>query len=154
MKSKKTKTPSSRLKKAVPIKAAKSSPISPIKNLEPFKHALKEIRRRIAGGLEQLEGESLKKSQRDATGDLSGYALHMADVATDNFDMEFSISLATNEQNALNLVDEALERIGDGTFGICQSCSKPITQKRLIAMPYARLCISCQEHEEKHPRLG
>ena len=119
-----------------------------------FKTALQEMRRRIAGGLEHIEHEALKKSQRDAAGDLSGYSLHMADVATDNFDMEFNINLASNEQQYLNLIDSALRKIDEGTYGACEECEKTIPQKRLLAVPFARLCIACQELEEKKSRRG
>ena len=127
-----------------------NAPVS--RDVEPYRKVLLEIRRKIAGGLENLEEGSFKKSQRDATGDLSGYSLHMADVATDNFDMEFNISLASNEQQYLNMIDVALQKIKEGTYGACENCSKPIPQKRLMAIPHARLCIACQEEEEKNSK--
>ena len=122
------------------------------KDLERFKKILQEIRVKIARDLEHLEGDSLKTSQRDAAGDLSGYSLHMADQATDNFDREFTIGLASNEQQRLNVIDHALRKIGDGTYGICENCSKVISMKRLRAVPHAALCIKCQELEEKKRR--
>ena len=122
------------------------------KELERFKKILQEIRKKIAGDLEHLEGDSLKTNQRDASGDLSGYAFHMADMATDNFDREFTLGLASNEQQILNKIDIALRKIKEGGYGVCENCSKPITQKRLIAMPHAQLCIKCQELEEKQKR--
>ena len=122
------------------------------KDLERFKKILQEIRKKIAGDLEHLEGDTLNKTQRDASGDLSGYSFHMADMATDNFDREFILGLASNEQQSLNKIDAALRKIDEGTYGICEECSKPITQKRLMAMPHARLCIKCQELEEKKKR--
>ena len=122
------------------------------KDLERFKKMLVEKRSKIASDLQHLEGDSLKTSQRDASGDLSGYSLHMADMATDNFDREFTLGLASNEQQSLNRIDAALRRIKDGTYGACENCSKPIPQKRLIAMPHASLCIKCQELEEKQKR--
>jgi len=122
------------------------------KDLERFKNILQEKRKKIAGDLKHLEGDSLNTSQRDASGDLSGYSLHMADMATDNFDREFTLGLATNEQQSLNMIDAALRRIDDGTYGNCETCSKPISQKRLLAVPHASLCIKCQELEEKQKR--
>ena len=122
------------------------------KDLERFKKILLQIRKKIAGDLEHLEGDSLKTNQRDASGDLSGYSFHMADMATDNFDREFTLGLASNEQQILNRIDAALRRIEEGTYGICENCSKPISQKRLLAMPHAHLCIKCQELEEKQKR--
>jgi DnaK suppressor protein len=124
----------------------------PKQELEKFKAMLKEIRVRLVRGLAHLEEESLNKSQRDSTGDLSGYSLHMADVATDSFDTEFNIGLASNEQQYLNMIDAALRRIDEGTYGTCEECSKAIPTKRLMAMPHARLCIKCQEEEEKNAR--
>lgn len=122
------------------------------KELERFKKILQEVRKKIAGDLQHLEGETLNKTQRDASGDLSGYSFHMADMATDNFDREFTLGLASNEQQSLNMIDNALRKIQEGTYGVCEECSKPITQKRLLAMPHARLCIKCQEVEEKKKR--
>ena len=122
------------------------------KDLDRFKKILQEIRKKIAGDLQHLEGDTLNKSQRDAAGDLSGYSFHMADMATDNFDCEFNLGLASNEQQVLNMIDAALRKIDEGTYGDCENCSKPIPQKRLIAMPHAPLCIKCQEIEEKKKR--
>ena len=124
----------------------------PKEELDKYRKLLNEVRTKIARGLEHLEEESLNKSQRDATGDLSGYSLHMADVATDSFDLEFNIGLASTEQQVLNMIDAALRRIDEGVYGICEECSKAIPSKRLVAMPHARLCIKCQEEEEKRTR--
>lgn len=122
------------------------------KELDRFKKILQEVRKKITGDLEHLEGDTLNKSQRDAAGDLSGYAFHMADMATDNFDQEFNLGLVSNEQQILNMIDVALRKIEEGTYGECEHCSKPIPQKRLRAMPHAPLCIKCQELEEKKRR--
>lgn len=124
----------------------------PKKDLEKFKKILVETRVKIAGDLRHLEGDTLNTSQRDASGDLSGYSLHMADMATDNFDREFTLGLASNEQQQLNMIDVALRKIQEGTYGLCENCNKPIPQKRLLARPHASLCIKCQELEEKQKR--
>ena len=117
-----------------------------------FKKLLEATRKKIVGDLTHLEKDSLNTSQRDASGDLSGYSLHMADMATDNFDREFNLGLASNEQQILNQIDEALRKIEEGRFGICEICSKPIVQKRLAALPYTKFCIKCQSEEEKKKR--
>jgi DnaK suppressor protein len=122
------------------------------KDLDRFKLILLEFRKKIAGDLQHLEGDILNTTQRDASGDLSGYTFHMADMATDNFDREFNLGLASNEQQHLNLIDAALRKIDDGTYGVCENCSKVISQKRLQAVPHAPLCIKCQELEEKKRR--
>ncbi|MBI1978308.1 MAG: TraR/DksA C4-type zinc finger protein [Candidatus Omnitrophica bacterium] len=120
--------------------------------LEKLKSQLKAERARIADGINHIERDNLNRSQRDAAGDLSGYSFHMADMATDNFDREFSLDLASNEQAVLNRIDEALNKIEEGTYGICENCEKPISFKRLKAVPYAKLCIKCKEEEEKKAR--
>ena len=124
------------------------------KELDRFKKILQAVRVKFAGDLQHLEGDVLNQSQRDAAGDLSGYSFHMADMATDNFDMEFNLGLASNEQQTLNLIDAAIRKIDEGVYGICEICEKPIPQKRLMAMPHAPLCIKCQEIEEKKKRRG
>lgn len=120
--------------------------------LQKLKAQLEVERAKIAEGLNHIERDNLNRSQRDASGDLSGYSFHMADMATDNFDREFSLDIASGEQTLLNRIDEALRKIQDGSYGICENCQKPISMKRLKAVPYAMLCIKCKEDEEKKPR--
>jgi RNA polymerase-binding transcription factor DksA len=74
-------------------------------------------------------------------------------MATDNYDRELSIGLASNEQQLLNDIDVALKRIEDGTYGICEIYGLPIPKKRLLAMPYTRLSMKAQEEEEKNKRF-
>lgn len=119
------------------------------REMKKYRDLLMEKKERLGGELRRLEGETLKKSQRDLSGDLSGYSLHMADVATDNFDREFALSLFSNEQDIMYEIDEALDRIAEGVFGQCEGCEKPISEKRLTALPYARKCTTCQEKDEK-----
>ena len=121
-------------------------------SLGHFRKLLEVTRKKIVGDLSHLEKDALNLSQRDASGDLSGYSLHMADMATDNFDREFNLGLASNEQQILNQIDEALRKMEEGRFGICETCAKPISQKRLQALPYTRYCIKCQSEEEKKKR--
>ena len=117
-----------------------------------LKAQLQAERVKIVDGLSHIERDNLNRSQRDASGDLSGYSFHMADMATDNFDREFSLDLASAEQTILNRIDEALRRIDDGSYGVCENCNKSISFKRLKAVPYAKLCIKCKEDEEKNTR--
>jgi RNA polymerase-binding protein DksA len=143
-------------KNSKPVKrAAKSSKERFTRqDLEFFKKLLLDIRSKIAGDLASLERDGLKTNQKESSGDLSGYSFHMADMATDNFDREFTLGLASNEQNLLNLIDNALHKIKEGTYGICEKTGKPISKRRLLAVPYAPLCIEAQELEEKEKRRG
>ncbi len=119
------------------------------KNIEYFKRLILKRKDELIEGLKHSLDETLKKSPREASGDISGYALHMADLATDTYDREFSLGLASNERQLLYEIDEALKRIEEGSFGICEGCRLPISITRLKAIPYTRLCLKCQEAKEK-----
>ena len=116
--------------------------------LKRYKELLLKEREKIAGQLSHIEEDTLKKSQRDAAGDLSGYSYHMADMASDDYERDFSLGRATEEQKVLFVIDEALKRIEDGTYGNCLQCTKPIPKKRLKALPYTEMCIECQKAKE------
>lgn len=118
--------------------------------LEVYKKALLKTKEQITGDIRNLSEENTG-SGNDRSGDVSGHALHMADVATDMYDREFTLGLASNDRAMLYDVDEALQRIKEGSFGVCTECKKPIPATRLKAIPHARLCLKCQEkHESKN----
>ncbi|MBI5149876.1 MAG: TraR/DksA family transcriptional regulator [Candidatus Omnitrophica bacterium] len=84
--------------------------------------------------------------------DVSGHVQHMADVATDMYDREFNLGLASNEREILYKVDLALKKIKDKRYGICTECSKSITEARLKAIPYVETCLKCQEKIESQKK--
>ena len=102
---------------------------------------LLEKRREIVGNVNEIEDETLKKSRLDATGDLSSMPIHMADIGTDNYEQEFALGLMDSERKLLREIDDALQRIEEETYGICEGTSKPIPKARLKAQPWARYCI-------------
>ncbi len=118
-------------------------------DLEFFEKRLLVLRERIVTGLENIQKNFLNKSQRDATGDLSGYSFHMADVATNNFDTEFQLGMASTEQQLLNEIDMALKKIKDGAYGMCEKYGTSISKERLKVMPHARYCVKAQEEMER-----
>lgn len=109
--------------------------------LNKFRKLLLEKRIEILSAVTNIEKESLKKSRLDATGDLSNVPIHMADIGTDNFEQEFALDLMDSERKLLDEIHGALERIEDGTFGICEGTDKPIPKARLKAQPWARYCV-------------
>ncbi len=119
------------------------------KELNDFKKLLLARKEEITEGIKHISDDTLKKSPKDASGDISGYTYHMADVATDTYDREFSLGLASSEREVLYELEDALKKIDDGNFGICEECKSPIARTRLKAVPYARLCIKCKEKKEK-----
>ena len=119
------------------------------KDLLYFKKLALKRKEEIIDQINHISEDTLKKSQKDAAGDISGYTYHMADIATDTYDREFSIGLASNERKLIYEIDDAVKKIEDGTYGICEECKNLITKTRLKAIPYARLCLKCQEKTEK-----
>ncbi len=115
---------------------------------EKFKKLLLDMRTQLTGGIARHSQDALSSSQRDSSGDLSGYSLHMADIGTDTFQRDFDLGLVTREHEMLYRIDEALQMIEEGTYGKCQECGEPIKESRLRAVPFARLCVPCQEKEE------
>ncbi|HEY4482529.1 MAG TPA: TraR/DksA C4-type zinc finger protein [Candidatus Brocadiaceae bacterium] len=113
-----------------------------------FKKLLLSVRERLVGKVDFMQGEALKKSRQDASGDLSNVPIHMADVGTDNYERDIMIELIQNGEEGVRNIDTALEKIEEGTFGVCELCAKKINKERLKAVPYAKLCIDCQREEE------
>ena len=116
-----------------------------------LKKLLIKKREEITEQMRQMKKNgSLGKSPKDISGDLSGYSLHMADVATENFEREMQYGYASAEQKVLYEIDYALARLKERSFGKCQACSYDIKMNRLTAVPYTKLCIKCQEKEDKN----
>jgi RNA polymerase-binding transcription factor DksA len=113
---------------------------------------LVELRDHVKSGLDTHTEETLKRSTREDSGDLSGYGQHMADAGTDNFDRDFALSLVSNEQEALFEIEEAIKRIKNGTYGNCELTGKPISKDRLLAVPFARFSVESQAEIEKTKR--
>ena len=113
-----------------------------------FKKLLLSLRERLVGKVDVMQGETLKKSRQDASGDLSNVPIHMADVGTDNYERDIMIELIQNGEEGVRNIDTALEKIEEGSFGVCELCAKKINKERLKAVPYAKLCIDCQREEE------
>lgn len=116
--------------------------------IKQFRQLLITERAKLAKEIRSIAQET-SKSPREASGDLSAYTVHMADMAADTYEREVSMNIVSNEQEILYQIDDALKRLDDGSFGICQQCNQPITMSRLKAVPYASLCIACQRTKEQ-----
>jgi len=112
-------------------------------DLEPYRRSLLALRARLTGNLSHLAEEALRTAGGESSGSLSNTPIHMADLGTDNFEQEFTLSLMQNEEQVLQEIREALDRIDHATFGECEECHNPIPKARLQALPYARHCVSC-----------
>ncbi len=114
-----------------------------------IREMLLQRREALMKNVARLEDDTLKNSRKEAAGDLSSVPYHMADLASDNYEQEFALGLIENEGEELREIDAALKRLQDGEFGVCSICSKPISWKRLMAIPYAKLCVECKNREEQ-----
>ena len=123
-------------------------------DLKHFEQRLITERARIMGEMGHLESTVLKVNPRDAAGELSGYSYHMADAGTDSMEREKAFDIASKEGRLLLEIDDALRRVYNGTYGICEASGKPIARSRLEALPWARLSIDEQEKLEKEQRSG
>ena len=114
---------------------------------ERFRSLLLGERQKVEHALRHLHDENPGTMEEET--DDETYDNHLGDAATVTFDREMSYSLEDNSGHVLAAIDEALQRIDEGTFGTCARCGKPIGEERLEAMPYATKCIDCKRLEER-----
>ncbi|MEO0094197.1 MAG: TraR/DksA C4-type zinc finger protein [candidate division WOR-3 bacterium] len=89
--------------------------------------------------------ELLKEPQREAGGEISGYRTHIADQGSETYQREFASQLTSQESMLLVEIDEALRRIREGKYGICEMCQGKIPKARLEIIPHTRLCVKCKK---------
>ena len=123
------------------------------KELDVYKEKLLNLKEDVLNQIRDISKETLMKSQKDMSGDISGYTLHLADVASDNYERDFNLNLVSAERKILLEIEEALQRIKEGTYGICKMSGKPIAKTRLKAIPYAKYTKKCQEQLEKENKI-
>ena len=117
-------------------------------NLSPF---LVRQRQRLLE-LKDTLLDSMRGVARDnlhAGSDTSAFGMHQADAGSDAYDRDFALSMLSKEQGSLYEIDEALKRIEDGSYGVCDLCEKPIRHDRLEALPFTRYTVECQAELEK-----
>ena len=122
------------------------------KDLDYFRELINNKKEELLKALDVLEESSLNTTLKDQSGDLSSYSFHMADQGTDTNERELAFRLASREGRYLHHLNEALERVENGTYGICRSCGGDISKPRLEAVPHATQCIKCKNSEEKKQR--
>lgn len=113
------------------------------KDLEVFRTSLQRARAVLSGDMSQLQEEALGNGS--AAG---GQETHAGDTS-DGYYQEFNLELLQRDESTLREIVEALDRIDNGTYGVCENCTKPILRERLKAVPHARYCIDCQRKLER-----
>jgi RNA polymerase-binding protein DksA len=116
---------------------------------------LRAVKKRLLAERERLEQELHDIMERtshaadfEMATEISTYDDHPADLASETFEREKDLALEGNIQDLLDKVNTALEKIDEGTYGICDSCSVEINASRIEALPWASLCLNCQDRLE------
>ncbi len=112
---------------------------------EKYYQRLLDLRARLS---QQMSGLA-----KESTEQLAGYSLHMADSGTDNYDRDFALGMLSSDQDSLHEIDEALKRIENNSYGICEWTEKPIPKARLNAIPWTRFTVEAQAQLERDGML-
>jgi DnaK suppressor protein len=133
---------------AAPVAAANARKRLNKDELKFFENLLNEKKETLLQEQSYLEDNALRLNSKEGAGDLSSHAYHLADHATETQDREQAFHLASREGKFLYYIEEALDRVRAGTFGICKKCGVLIPKPRLIAVPTAKMCINCKSMQE------
>jgi DnaK suppressor protein len=110
---------------------------------------LMDLRASLKGALGERSQDTLGASARESSGELS---LNSSDAGSETFNRDVALSMVANEQEALEEIEDAIDRIFDGSFGICQETQKPIKKTRLKVVPFTRFSLEGQTLYEKRKR--
>lgn len=99
---------------------------------------------------DEIKEHTFDQSEKNAVDELSMYDNHPADIGTETFEREKDLGLKRDLERQLAAVDEAMEHLEAGTYGICDRCGKPIPPERLEAVPETTLCVTCSAGEDWH----
>ncbi|MCB1107058.1 MAG: TraR/DksA family transcriptional regulator [Chlamydiia bacterium] len=111
--------------------------------IEAFRKRLIEMKKQLGFSLKAVS-DDVKTSEES-----KGYSQHQADEGTDDFGQRISIEVSTKEQGMIRQIDRALEKMDEGTYGVCDLSGEEIPIKRLDAVPYATMTVAAQEKFEK-----
>ena len=117
--------------------------------LKYFENLLNDKKETLMQELDYIEDNAMRLNSKDGAGDLSSHAYHLADHATETQDREQAFHLASREGRFPYYIEEALDRVRAGTFGICKRCGTLIPKARLEAVPTAKMCINCKSQAEQ-----
>jgi DnaK suppressor protein len=123
-----------------PTKAPKPKPSLAKKEADDLRERLVTEKGELESQLATLEENTFAASQSDMSGEVA-FDDETADAGTATFERERDLSIENNIRDLLTKIDRALQRMGAGTFGICDRCGKPIEKARVKALPYVDLCI-------------
>lgn len=123
-------------------------------NIETSRKALLQRKDEIEHLIDEMEKDSLSVSQADSISELSSYDNHPADIGDETFERSKDIALRENAQLEAKRIEEALQAIQEGTYGICSICGKEIQGERLAVMPEAVTCAVCSKESEAGDKMA
>ena len=144
----KAKKPKAKPRVATAPKVTKTARKSHLKDIEKFRARLLEERERLEIELQEIEDRTARVAESERANELGTWEDHPADLASETFEREKDLAIGESVESLLNQVMTALEKVDRGTYGICDVCDKPIKKARLNALPFATLCLACQDRIE------
>jgi DnaK suppressor protein len=120
-------------------------------DLEYFRKLLEKKRAEVLKNMEYLRKVTLDSTNQEASGDHSAYSFHMADQGTDAMEREKAFLFASRDEKYIRQIDDALERIENGTYGICRVTGNEIGKERLEAVPTTTISYEAKLKESKSP---
>ncbi|GAB4175352.1 MAG: hypothetical protein Fur0032_15120 [Terrimicrobiaceae bacterium] len=144
------------VKKTAPVKVSAEKPVKAPKPASPAflakqRERLLALKDTLLDSMRGVARDSLRS--RAEGSEASAFGMHQADAGSDAYDRDFALSLLSQEQDSLYEIDEALKRIDQGTYGICEMSGKAIPHQRLEALPFTRYTVECQAELEKRNRF-
>ena len=122
-----------------------AKPVTDKNNTDVYRTRLLDLRARLRGEMGRMADAALSQSRSET----SSLPVHLADLGSDNFEQELTLSLVGSEKEALDKIEAALDRIADGSYGKCEDCGKKIPEPRLEAIPYTSSCVQCAAVQEQ-----
>lgn len=111
-------------------------------DLQTYRERLLQLRARLRGDVNGMADVALHEANGNAM------PIHMAELGSENYEQEFTLSLMESDEGAIASIDEALARIESGAYGKCVECDGAIPKTRLNAIPHAAMCVRCAEQQE------
>ncbi|NSW91368.1 MAG: TraR/DksA C4-type zinc finger protein [Firmicutes bacterium] len=122
-------------------------------NIEHIKQKLLQHGQNIENAIKTMNENRTADQEPNYPTELSNYDNHPADIGTELYMVELNNALMVHQEHLLEEVRNALKKIDEGTYGICEICGENIDEERLEVIPYARLCLECEEEKRPDPEI-
>jgi DnaK suppressor protein len=119
-------------------------------DMKVYKDRLLSLRARLRNDVTSMTDAALHHDGSEN----STMPIHMAELGSDNFEQEFTLSLLATEEDTLGAIEGALERVENGTYGTCEECSGSIPKARLDALPHTPVCVKCAATRDARDLAG